>query len=515
MSDKWTKEDEELYQKKYEESLKELQPYDNGFFKRNLMKDVDKALASKAMKGMVNYAKDKDYNDKEQAVEDTLLAAGATSGAVKGAKDAKNAKTKAVPKAGKVADAVGEKMAAGAEGMSFTTPRESLDTRDLTAEQYKNLKNGLRDAARKLDVGDFALDPTVDVSEYNGKVISKPKKKKDGKPVTAKMSLEPDVKRNAITKAGYETTGDWKKAGNKQYRKMVDKPTEYEPTSKSKDTHALDESIRLGDDVYERNHGGEQKPEPNRQKEQDNIIRIADFMQQVQKNHPDLAEAIRANADDLHIRDPKQKSVINKYSDGIQRAIKNDKGFSGSERREDLLESRPAPIARSVLSKVNSDEGLINDAKIIRGERFVDRIIKNKALSYDEKKWALALGIGGAVASFMYSEDGDDKLTNKIVKANQEQLSGKNAPAWVKDKAKVWDNWLDTFDASKMENEDDYKAYLEATQLVDDYKKGQKIMSNTGNTNAMAELLTVPKYVNLLMKYNPDDAKKVFGLGKK
>lgn len=507
MSD-WTKEDEDLYQKKYEESLKELQPYDNGFFKRNLMKDVDKALASKAMKGMVNYAKDKDYNDKEQAVEDTLLAAGATSGAVKNAQDAKNAKTKAIPKAGKVADAVGEKMAAGAEGMSFTTPRESIDTRDLTANQFKNLKNGLRDASSKLGVGDFGLDPNADLSEFSSD-LTPGKKIKKHKPHDLKLTEAQRQESNA--KEGWETNQERRGAAKKSYKHMMNEADELIMKPESKDTHALDESIRIGKDVYERNHDREQKPEPNRQKEQDNIIRIADFMQQIQKKHPDLAEAIRANADDLHIRDPKQKSVINKYSDGIQSAIKNDKGFSGSERREDLLESRPAPIARSVLSKVNSDKGLINDAKIIRGERFVDRIIKNKALSYDEKKWALALGIGGAVASFMYSEDGDDKIANKIAKGNAEQLSGKNAPAWTKDKAQVWDSWFDTFNANKMDDEKDYQAYLEAYQLMDDYKRGGKILTQSGNTHPMAELLTNPKYVKLLTKYSPDDAKKVFG----
>ena len=502
MSDKWTKEDEELYQKKYEESLKELQPYDNGFFKRNLMKDVDKALASKAMKGMVNYAKDKDYNDKEQAVEDTLLAAGATSGAVKGAKDAKNAKTKAVPKAGKVADAVGEKMAAGAEGMSFTTPRESLDTRDLTAEQYKNLKNGLRDAARKLDVGDFGLDPTVDVSEYDGKVISKPKAKKPNNQLE-KLKLSESERHQSNSKEGYETSQDRKVVSKKNYRKMMKEPEQIIPGKESKDTHALDESIRLKDGtVVETNHGTETK-EPNRQLEQDNVINIANFMNKIEKSHPELAESIRKNAKDLHIRDKHVPSVLG-----------GEKTSSGTQRNEEFLKTRGQPIANGVMSQM-SDEEIIHYGKELLGKDYVERILADKMVGSEAKKKIIAGGIGTLVASFMYSEDKDSKLANKISKGNAEQLSGKNAPAWTKDKAQVWDSWFDTFDANKMDNEKDYQTYLEAYQLMDDYKRGGKILTQSGNTHPMAELLTNPKYVKLLTKYSPDDAKKVFGLGKK
>ena len=508
MSDKWTKEDEELYQKKYEESLKELgEIYGDTWMNPKNHVDWNDSIkrkeAKKARDSMIEFGKGKSVNDKIQAVDDALTAIGAAGTVVKGAKDAKNAKTQQKAKAGQKSYAVGEKMAAGAEGMSFTTPRESLDTRDLTAEQYKNLKNGLRDAARKLDVGDFALDPTVDVSEYNGKVISKPKKKKDGKSVIAKMSLEPDVKRNAITKAGYETVGDWKKAGNKHYQKMVDKPTEYEPTSKSKDTHALDESIRLGNEVYERNHGEEKQPTPNRQLEQDNVINIANFMNKIEKSHPELAESIRKNAKDLHIRDKHVPSVLG-----------GEKTSSGTQRNEEFLKTRGQPIANGVMSQM-SDEEIIHYGKELLGKDYVERILADKMVGSEAKKKIIAGGIGTLVASFMYSEDKDSKLANKVAAGNKEQLSGIHAPAWTKDKAKVWDDWFDTFDANKMENDKDYQAYLEAFQLMDDYKRGKKMVAEDGNTHPMAELLTNPKYVKLLTKYNPDDAKKVFGLGKK
>jgi len=109
----------------------------------------------------------------------------------------------------------------------------------------------------------------------------------------------------------------------------------------------------------------------------------------------------------------------------------------------------------------------------------------------------------------MYSEENNDKTINQIVKGNAEQLSGKNAKAWANEGNKIWDNWLKTFDAESMDNEDDYKTFLEAEQLLNDYKKGNKIMSKSGNTNPMAELMTDPRFVKMLMKYNPDDASRL------
>lgn len=502
MSDKWNKEDEDLYQKKYEESLKELgETYgDTWLNPKNHLdweESIKKDKAKKARDNMIEYAKGKSANDKIQAVDDALTAIGAAGAVAKGAKDAKNAKTKAVPKAGKVADAVSDKMAAGAEGMSFTTPRESIDTRDLTAEQYKNLKNGLIDASKKLGVGDFALDPTVDVSEYNGKVISKPKAKKPNNQ-REKLKLSESERHMGNSKEGYETSQDRRMVSKKNYRQMMKEPEQIIPGKEVKDTHALDESIRLGNDVYEAHHDTP-KAKPNRQLEQDNVINIANFMHKIEKSHPELAEQIRHNAKDLHIRDKHNPSVLG-----------NKKTSGGTQRNEDFLKTRGQPIANGVISQM-SDEEVIHYGKELLGNEYVDRILKDKMIGSEAKKKIIAGGIGTLVASFMYSEDGDDKLANKVAKGNAEQLSGKNAPAWTKDKAQVWDSWFDTFDANKMDNEKDYQTYLEAYQLMDDYKRGGKILTQSGNTHPMAELLTNPKYVKLLTKYSPDDAKKVFG----
>ena len=155
------------------------------------------------------------------------------------------------------------------------------------------------------------------------------------------------------------------------------------------------------------------------------------------------------------------------------------------------------------------EENLIGYGRRALGDKVVDSVLKNA--NKEQAKKQIATGLAMLTASMMYSEDGDDKLANKIAKGNAEQLSGKNAPAWTKDKAQVWDSWFDTFDANKMDNEKDYQTYLEAYQLMDDYKRGGKILTQSGNTHPMAELLTNPKYVKLLTKYSPDDAKKVFG----
>ena len=93
-----------------------------------------------------------------------------------------------------------------------------------------------------------------------------------------------------------------------------------------------------------------------------------------------------------------------------------------------------------------------------------------------------------------------DNLVDKVVKGNKAQFADKGAKVWLKDKAKAWNQWINSFDAESMENEEDYKAFLEATQLMDDYNNNRNIVANSGNTNPMAELLTNPKYVRLLLK---------------
>ena len=503
MSDKWTKEDEDLYQKKYEESLKELgETYGDSWMnpKNHLdwEESIKKDKAKKARDNMIEYAKGKSANDKIQAVDDALMAVGTVGAAAKGAKDAKNAKSKAVPKSAKVADAVGEKMAAGAEGMSFTTPRESLDTRDLSANEFKNLKNGLRDAAHKLGTGGFDLDPSVDTSDLPDTVGKKPKKVKPND-----LKLTEAQRQESNAKTGWETSQERRGAAKKNYKHMMHEPDETILKDEPKDTHALDESIRIGKDVYERNHDTP-KPKANAQQEQQRVIEIANFMKDLEKTHPDWVKDIRANMRDLHLRDKKTGPRVDER---LAKGLTSDKKLGG-ERNEELLRSRVAPIANE-MAQMMPEENLIGYGRRALGDKFVDSVLKNA--NKEQAKKQIATGLAMLTASMMYSEDGDDKLANKIAKGNAEQLSGKNAPAWTKDKAQVWDSWFDTFDANKMDNEKDYQTYLEAYQLMDDYKRGGKILTQSGNTHPMAELLTNPKYVKLLTKYSPDDAKKVFG----
>lgn len=502
MSDKWTKEDEDLYQKKYQESLKELgEIYNPHTDHIDWNESIKKDEARKARDNMINFAKGKSANDKIQAVDDALMAVGTIGAAAKGAKDAKNAKSKAIPKSAKVADAVGEKMAAGAEGMSFTTPRESLHTDDLSANQFKNLRNGFHDAAEKIGVGNFALDPNVDTSDLPDTYGKKPKKVK---PHDLKLTEAQRQESNA--KTGWETNQERRGAAKKNYKHMMNEPDISILEDEPKDTHALDESIRIGKDVYERNHDGTPKRKANPQEEQQRVIEIANFMKDLEKTHPDWVKDIRANMRDLHLRDKKAGPRVDER---LAKGLTSDKKLGG-ERDEDLLKSRVTPIANE-MAQMMPEENLIGYGRRALGKEWVDSVLKNSTPEQAKKK--IATGLAALTASMMYSEEKGDngKMTNKIVAGNKEQLSGKNAPAWVKDKAKMWDGWFDTFDANKMDNEKDYQTYLEAYQLMDDYKRGNKIISNSGNTNPMAELLTTPKYIDLIMKYNPDDAKRVFG----
>ena len=59
-----------------------------------------------------------------------------------------------------------------------------------------------------------------------------------------------------------------------------------------------------------------------------------------------------------------------------------------------------------------------------------------------------------------------------------------------------------------MENEEDYETYLEAKDLFDGYKKGESIITNSGATNGITELLINPKYIRLILKYDPRNAEQ-------
>ena len=89
-------------------------------------------------------------------------------------------------------------------------------------------------------------------------------------------------------------------------------------------------------------------------------------------------------------------------------------------------------------------------------------------------------------------------------------MYGQGTRVWANDKEKMWDAWFKTFNPDRMENAEDFDTYLEAKDLLDGYRKGDSIITNSGATNGLYELLINPKYIRLILKYDPDDPRQVF-----
>lgn len=511
--------DDELYEKYYKEAVRDLgRQY--GFNTANPKIDVKKKAEDKVAKdakdNMVDFAKGKDTNDKIQAIDEAIQDIGLVVGATaKGAQNTRNARNqqsaakfremqKAMEKTGN-----GEmRVAAGAEDMA---PKASLDTKNLTLEQKNNLMHGFAEAETKLGSKGFELDPSTDVSKFKDrKDFTKKKAKKAGD----SMLRSTAQKHADAQKAGYETRYEQERAAHKAYEKYRNKPDEIIEKETPKSTKALDESIKLDDGrVVEANHYNGPRDLSNveqrqmREMEKEGVGKISKFMELMNAKSPELAKEIRTkmynNNGDLHIRDSESHVLSPLAERFIKSQLGDESKYNSRQRLPRQIETRRKPIENMVLSEMSNKE-IYDTASAMLGPENTNNVVKKYGPEIAKKK--LAEGIGLMTASMLYSEENDNKLVSKIVKGNAEQLSGKNAKAWANEGNKIWGNWLKTFDAETMDNEDDYKTFLEAEQLMDDYKKGNKIMSKSGNTNPMSELMTDPRFVKMLVKYDQDDA---------
>ena len=513
--------DDELYEKYYKEAVRDLgRQY--GFNTANPKIDVKKKAEDKVAKdakdNMVDFAKGKDTNDKIQALDEAIQDIGLIVGATaKGAQNTRNARNqqsaakfremqKAMEKTGN-----GEmRVAAGAEDMA---PKAILDTKNLTLEQKNNLMHGFAEAETKLGSKGFELDPSTDVSKFKDrKDFTKKRNKKAGD----SMLRSTAQKHADAQKAGYETRYEHERAGHKAYEEYRNKPETYIEKEQPRDTKVLDESVKLENgDIIEKTP--EQRSLKNeeragqRRMEKASMEKIGKFMNLMNEKNPRQANILKRiiieNNGDIHLRDSGNKVLSKAMEDTILGQLTGEsKNNAPLKRIPSQITSRKGPIERMVLNEMSEPEIYQTGEKFL-GRENVFNLIDKFGPEIAKKK--IASGIGLMVASMMYSEENNDKTINQIVKGNAEQLSGKNAKAWANEGNKIWDNWLKTFDAESMDNEDDYKTFLEAEQLLNDYKKGNKIMSKSGNTNPMAELMTDPRFVKMLMKYNPDDASRL------
>ena len=490
--------------------------------KEELEQEAKRKEAQEAKKNMVDYAKAKDIHDKIEFADELLTTAGIMAAALKGLKSTtpqtQNDTAKKAAKAGNSAGVSSYKMAAGAEGYDPNVVRESLNTDDLSFQEGINMKNALNDAKTKLGGSNYDLEPEADLSEFNKEINPY----ENTKPEPIKKLSTTRRLLNAV-KEGFETISDQKNASRKNYASRNRENTAvlpnidaYRSAYKKRNADVLKMSLRdQKGNVVEMNWDELAKPvEPKPadskslnklgQAEAKMVDKVITFMDNISVENPKVAKEIREFKDKLGLG----KIDGGKISSEAWNIIMNEMDGKKPERNVYALMTRKEPIKQGILSSMTDTE-IINNGRKVLGSQKVSEWLK--ANGSKAAKELIADAIATLTAQMLYSSEKSniqsdkelDKLTDKVVKGNRAQFADKGAKVWLKDKAKVWDNWLNSFDAESMDNEADYRTFLEATQLMDDYNKNRNIITNSGNNNPMVELLTNPKYVRLLLKYNP------------
>lgn len=469
---------------------------------------------------MINYGLQKDALDKQNAVEDTIEAIGAGAAAAKGVKQVadrnSNAKTSAKPVAKAQHETKQVKQAAGAEGLYIPGVTESLDTDNMDAHEFEVMKNNLaRISNEMINNGNF--DPDADLSEFYNqeaeRVAANDALKLRSKGSKNLLAKRGEHEENA-KKAGFETTTEHRQASRKN-RRMQREIGYYEvPDNKEVDVHEENRGKTFEMPEMVRKDTPAVSDSALATKEYGNVSKVISFMEYLGNTNPKMRDEIANRMwNDLNIsgKGTRKGGVSNDTRVVAQEDFRTpqmneaaDK-LGKSDKRYTFIQNRANKLSNT-LEVLPYDE-LSNLATRAFGKDFVE--------SWGNDKGLIAMALAQATAQLLYSEEADkssNKDVDKVVKANKDLLSGKEAPNHAKNATQMWDGWFNTFDPDKMDNEADYNSYLEAFQLLDDYKHGRNILTDSGNTHGIQELMTNPKFIDLILRYNPNDASKVFKL---
>lgn len=499
------------------------------------MEQIDDAAGVKARKSMINAAKDRHIKNTVDALDELIQTVGGIAVAGAAGKNAKkgsssNANSKKMQQAknggSQVALEKNGKMAAGAEGYDPYRVNDSINTDGMSAMEGINMKNNLQKAAgqitginNKFSPSEFNLDEFMK-EETKVNANDAMKVRANGKKPLMMNFIDKIMRAN---QQGYELFYDEKLASRDAYDKMMQKPIQiiqgrsilpsYEDlknSTKDKQGNVYEKNVTPKGSLPA-NSASKGKLSQEEYKFRDGVISFMDFMN---KNYPEYAKEILLSRGDLGLRSDKGPKI----SDGAFKLVQSEIMNGNVPRSGKALDIRVKNIEEDILSTMTTDEIIENCTKVF-GEKLVQDSIKYKGV--EDAKKGLVTGLALLTASFMYSEEKDkkakskedkklDKLTKKVVNNNIEQLYGEGSRKWVKDKEGMWNAWFRTFSPDRMENAEDFDTYLEAKDLLDGYRKGQSIITNSGATDGITELLINPKYIRLILKYDPDDPRQVF-----
>lgn len=413
-----------------------------------------------------------------------------------------------------------EKKVAGGEGQSYNkTTKSSLKTNDLSANEFKRLRDEFRKNSSEGFFDDtFSFDPNDPDAK---KLINKIKNEKittskDDNFYNPYMKLSNEARREAASKAGYEYLGDQVQDSKARLEELNKKPAEIVYTQRASNMTEPGTVINEGIPKRERYDSRMKQNENNAKRAYDSnrmLDKLAYFMD-VYGETP-IGKAIRKTAEstfDWKLSEPETtghlpqhyKNIINieakspRLSENAKK-VRDKITKSGNDYAEEALKPAAEKL-RKQFESIYPEKTILNYAERIAGRKFTD------------KKTAIAF-LASAVANMLYSED-LEKHKSKLyedeglipsegtygARYNAERLAGNDRAKMLKAGDLLINDWLSKF-SEKNIDEDDIEVLEEIRNLMNGYNKskGQNIRASD---DVIADILSNPVYMKMFNKYN-------------
>ena len=534
----WNKEDEELfekYAKDFEKKIlfggytdpEEIKKESDRIVKHHNIEDAHAILGNTFGRGGgTKWAKSKGLEGFVDAavLAATMAGAGAGTGKDYAKRHLPQNNAKMFEEAGEnllVGEDV-EKKVAGGEGQNYktTTAKASLKTNDLSAKEFKKLRDGFRKSMSDSDFGDYN---SLDANDLETKKLIE--KFKNEKPTTSEedanynpyMRLTREERRAAASKAGYDSLGEHERAGKKLREELEKKPTEI--IYKQKDPKMTEPNTVINTGVPKSKISENLR---NRNKNDATAAeyynRMLDKLVYFMDSYGDtpIGKALRKTAEstsDWKLSEPGTTGYLpQQYKNVINMETKDPATPKKTKGLRDAITKSGQDYAKKALNPIK--EKLRNQFDSIYSEKdalkYAERISGRK---FTDKKTAIAF-LASAVANTLHSEDLSEKQHKSKLyedeglipsegtygaRYNAERLAGNDRAKMLKAGDLLINDWLGKF-SEKNIDEDDIEVLEEIRNIMNSYNKS-KGQSIRASDSVIADILSNPVYMKMFNKY--------------
>lgn len=523
----WTKEDEELfkkYAKEFEKNIlfgytdpEEIKKESDRIVKHYNIEDAHATLGNTFGRGGGSkWAKARGL----EGLVDTATMLGATASASTGKDYAKKHlpqnNAKMFSEAGEdllVGEDV-EKKVAGGEGQSYNkTTKASLKTNDLSAQEFKKLRDEFRKNSSEGYFEDsFSFDPNdVETKKLINKIKNeKVTTSKDDNLYNPYMKLSNEARKEAASKAGYEYLGDQVRDSQAKLNELYKKPDEIVYTQKLSNMTEPGTVINEGVPKRDRYDNRMKRNESNA-KMANGAERMLDklaYFMDTYGNTPigsAIRKAAKSDFDWELSKDGDSNNIPRRYKEIINTEVRKPEArqlayiIRKANKTEAFLKAAKINLKNQFASM--PEKNLMNVAERILGQKFTDKV-------------TAATILASAVANMLYSEDLVGKQhTSKLyedeglipsegtygARYNAERLAGNDRAKMLKAGDLLINDWLSKF-SEKNIDEDDIEVLEEIRNLMNGYNKS-KGQSIRASDDVIADILSNPVYMKMFNKY--------------